>query len=107
MAQNEAAPMHTGEQLQSNGITKHQEALMNYAITATTQANRIQTEELVERARVIVKSEIHANFEAYSKMTTSRRVLMGVGAILAFGAGFLVKGALVNRQEAPTNHVND
>ena len=93
--------------LQSNGLTKHQQALLDYASMAAKASNQVQTEEIVARTHHIVKTEIHTSFEQYSKMTMSRRVLMAVGAVLMFGAGFLVKGTLVARKEDPTNHVND
>lgn len=92
---------------QQNGLTKHQKELLDYASAAAVQANRIQTEELTARTQHVIRTEIHAKFEQFTKVTTARKVMMAVGAVLAFGAGFLVKGMLTPKMEIDTNHVND
>jgi len=109
MTEKELQLLNTGNpgDLQANGITKHQQALLDYAGVAARASNQAQTEEIVARTQHIVKTEIHTSFEQYVKMTMSRRVLMAVGAVLMFGAGFLVKGALMAKKEDSTNHVAD
>ncbi len=95
-----------GDQTQ-NGLTKHQKDIIDYAMVAAVAANKAQTEELFARTKFAVREEIHAKFEQFTKVTTGRKVIMAVGAVLAFGAGFLVKGMLIPKLEAETNHVRD
>lgn len=80
-------------------ISKHQKEILDYAAVAVNAANRAQTEELTTRTEHIIRREIHQQFELFTKMTTTRKVMLGVGIGLAFGAGFLTKGWLSPRQE--------
>lgn len=93
---------------QQNGLTKHQQAIIDYAMVAATTANRVQTEELAARTQHVVRTEIHTKFEQFTKVTTARKVIMALGGLLAFGAGFLVSNMMKPKQDGvESNHVND
>lgn len=102
-----AGGVQGGGETQPNGLTKHQQAIIDYAMIAATTANRVQTEELATRTQHVVRTEIHDKFEQFTKVTTARKIMLALGGVLAFGAGFFVSNMLKPKQEMGPNHVDD
>jgi hypothetical protein len=80
------------EGVENRELTPHQRQIIDYALQGAVAANRVMTEETVTRVRNVVHNEIDGAFEKHNRMTTARKVILGVGAALAFGLGFLVRG---------------
>ncbi len=98
-------PNNNGGGLSS--LTNEQKAIIDYAVQAMAGVNAGQTEEIVSRTRHSVHTEINQAFETFTKVSTTRKIWMTVGAVLAFGGGFLVKGWLKPKQLPAPNGVPD
>lgn len=80
-------------------LSAHEQKIIDYALhgvgAAMNASLSARTEEIVVRTRTALASEVDRQFTTYSNLTTSRRVMMAIAGVAAFGLGFLVKGWIV------------
>jgi hypothetical protein len=78
-------------------LSEHQKAIINYAVTGATASFVAATDQVVARTHVVVQAEINKAFEAHNKLSTSRKIGLGVGAVLVFTLGWIGKGLVSSR----------
>ncbi len=81
----------SAQQKATSDITSHQKAIVDYALAGAAAAYAAQTNELIARTRVVVNNELNQAFATQNKLTLSRKIGLGLGAVAVFALGWVGK----------------